>query len=94
MTFINEHCRRNLRAIGALVVDEDGAEVLLGCTVAESAFLFDYAVRAAAQRTPADTLVYSQLLELHLSARLARLRHTCGAWRLALPEAGPSRSCP
>ncbi|MYM73961.1 hypothetical protein GTP56_17395 [Duganella sp. FT134W] len=76
MTFINEHCRRNLRAIGALVLDDDGAEVLLGCTVAESQFLFDYAVRTPAQRTAADTLVYSQLLALHLSARLARLRDT------------------
>jgi hypothetical protein len=80
MTMINEHCRRNLRAIGALTTNADGEEVLLGCTPAESAFLFSYTLRPPAERTPAETLVYQQLLELHLQARLARLRRVVAAF--------------
>jgi hypothetical protein len=62
-----------LQAIGALEVDIDGEEVLVGLTASESAFVLSYPIPSGPDGTVAETLLCLHLRQRHLCARLNRI---------------------
>lgn len=73
MLNLNETLRDRLLATGALVVDEDGDEVLAGLTVAESKFFLFYEIDPRDGYASAETNLYFELRHKHLVARCERL---------------------
>jgi hypothetical protein len=73
MLLIPENLRAVLSSSGALSVDEDGDEVLLGLTVAESAFMLVYCQSQVDERDPGEQRLFDKLQERHLAARLGKV---------------------
>ena len=62
-----------LHAIGALELDIDGDQVLVGLTAAETSFVLAYTIPAGPKGTVAETILCLSLRRQHLLARLRRL---------------------
>lgn len=65
--------RQFLRSLGALTVDSEGQETLVGLTVAESHFLVNFKAQSCTRADMAERMVYDQIVRLHLCARLDAL---------------------
>jgi hypothetical protein len=73
MLNLNDGQRSELLLRGALTVDEDGDEVLLGLTLAESHFFLTFEEQPVETHATGETVLYYQLKHKHLAARSAAL---------------------
>ncbi|KQV81023.1 hypothetical protein ASD15_14175 [Massilia sp. Root351] len=73
-----EEDRAFLRTLGALTLNSEGEETLVGLTSAESHLLVNFKAKARTAGDFAERVVYDQVLRLHLRARLDALNKTAG----------------
>jgi hypothetical protein len=73
MLRMNRHQKLLLQAIGALELDTDGDEVLVGLSASETAFVLSYPIPADQRGSEGETFLCLQLRRRHLFARLHRL---------------------
>lgn len=70
MLAINDLTRFMLRATGAIETNDEGEEVLIGLTQAESNFFIACGQKNPSERELDEIFVFNQLKHLHLKARL------------------------
>lgn len=70
--------RAFLRSLGALTLNSDDEETLVGLTSAESHFLVNFKAKSRTGGEFAERIVYDQILRLHLRARLDALNKATG----------------
>lgn len=68
-----EQSKSHLRSVGALVINEDGDEVLIGLTNAESNFLFSQRLDFGADADLGERRLRVQLRNIHLTARSQKI---------------------
>lgn len=69
-----------LQSFGALSHDSDGDEILIGLTPAESTFVVEYRHSSGSEFSPAEKILYLELSQRHLLARLDRFRGLPKPW--------------
>lgn len=69
-----------LQSFGALAHDSDGEEILVGLTPAESVFVVHYGHASGGEFSPAEKILYLELSQKHLLARLDRFRGLPKPW--------------
>lgn len=78
MLHLNDVRRSELLLRGALTVDDDGDEVLVGLTLAESHFYLTFEEHPVETHESGETALYYQLKYKHLAARSAVLLGALG----------------
>lgn len=73
MLDLDDARRSELLLRGALTVDDDGDEVLVGLTLAESHFYLTFEEHPVETHDTGETSLYYQLKHKHLAARSATL---------------------
>jgi len=74
MLNLSDRSRSFLTSAGALAVDENGDEILIGLTVSESDFFMMYQDQSDAKQRFHKMLQFQRLMDRHLAARQLRLQ--------------------
>lgn len=83
---MDERAKSATSATGAWVTDHDGDKVLLGLTVSETTFLFEYSKLPEEQHSKAETFLFFQLKRRHASALMFRALQRQAASQLQAVE--------
>lgn len=73
MLTLNDELRTRLRALHALTINDEGGEIFVGLTVAESIFYLAHIAQPDRDTSAAEQTLYLQLRHKHLLARRASL---------------------
>lgn len=70
---LDKDSRKRLRTINALTTDVNGDEVFVGLTYSESLFYLKQSLRPRSELDSSELLLYLQITDRHIKARLGNL---------------------